>query len=325
MGTSQRRVSNATGTTTLMTTVWYPARRDVSTPPAPWFHPSYVKHLARRFGPGMRVLEQVRGHSVPGLPLAETQSTWPVVVLSHAYRGHRADNRDLAENLASHGYIVVSANHRDAELTVLEDGTEVQGSGLLWYDLAVLNSRVTECRLLLSALAGWNDSDPMLEERIDLEAIGAVGFSLGGEALAELGQNDSRLRAVSVVGLEPFWCYGLVPLQIAKPLLLMVEEPMEDYAPSDSSIYNKAYRLFNISPGPAYYLRIGGTMHHSLTGVMRIVAPHVPGGETDNRRAAAIVNAAMVSFFNKHLLGEDDHLLDDPAITIPELVSFLSK
>ena len=100
---------------------------------------------------------------------------------------------------------------------------------------------------------------------------------------------------------------------------------MEELAPVFNTIYNMAYRLFNLSAGPAYYLRIGGTMHHSLTGVMRIVAPHVPGGDTDNRRAAEIVNASVVSFFNKHLLGQNDHLLDDGATALPELVTFLSK
>ena len=325
VGTMQRQVSNSNGSRTLRVTAWYPATRDVSKAPAPWFEPAYVGYLEERFGPGMKVLNRVHGHSIPGLALSEAQSTWPVVILSHAYRGHRADNRDLAETLASHGYIVVSANHRDAELTVLEDGTEVSGSGLLWYDGAVFNTRVTECRMLLDSLAGWNDSDPMLKQRIDLETVGVAGFSLGGEALAQLGRTDPRLRAVAVVGLEPFWCYALAPSGVAKPMLLVVEEPMEDRASIDDIIYNQAYRLFNISPGPAYYLRVGGTMHHSLTGVMRIVAPQVPGGDTDNRRAAEILNASMVSFFNKHLLGQDDHLLDAAREAIPELVTFLSK
>jgi hypothetical protein len=93
----------------------------------------------------------------------------------------------------------------------------------------------------------------------------------------------------------------------------------------DIHINNPAYRLFGMVPGQAYYLRIGGTMHHSLTGVMRVVAPHVPGGDTDNRRAAEIINRLVVSFFDKHLLGENDHVLDDPALTVPELVRFLSK
>ena len=324
VGTFRRQVTNSTGSRKLMATVWYPATRDVSQAPASWFEPDYVEHLTKRFGPGMKVLDQVRGHSIPGLALSDAQTAWPALILSHAFMGHREDNRDLAETLASHGYVVISANHRDAEFTQLEDGTVVTGTGNLW-DNSVLNQRMPEVRILLDVLEDWNVSDSLLAGRIDLEAIGALGFSVGGETAAELARRDTRCRAVAVIGLEPFWDYHLDSATVTKPILMALEEPVQEVSSGDIHINNPAYRLFGMAPGPAYYLRIGGTMHHSLTGVMRIVAPHVPGGDTDNRRAAGIGNASVVSFFNKHLLGQDDHLLDDLAARIPELVTFLSK
>jgi dienelactone hydrolase len=308
----------------LAITVWYPALRTVSMPPAPWFEAPYVDYMAERFGPGMKVLSQLHGHSIPGLPVSDAQTSWPVLLLSHVYRGHREDNRDLAEALASHGYIVVAANHRDAEYTRLEDDTVVSGTGNLW-DGSVLSQRMPEARMLLDTLEDWNAFDPLLTGRINLEAMGALGFSVGGETAAELARQDARCRAVAVIGLEPFWDYHLDSAAVSTPILMAVEEPVQDVSSGDIHVNNPAYRLFGMASGPAYYLRIGGTMHHSLTGVMRVVAPQVPGGAVDNRRAAEIMNTCVVSFFNKHLLGQDDHLLDDAQGTIPELAVFMTK
>jgi hypothetical protein len=42
-------------------------------------------------------------------------------------------------------------------------------------------------------------------------------------------------------------------------------------------------------------------------------------------RASQIVRAYLLSFFNKFLRGEDDHLLDGPSAAYPEVEQFMKK
>jgi hypothetical protein len=42
-------------------------------------------------------------------------------------------------------------------------------------------------------------------------------------------------------------------------------------------------------------------------------------------RVSQIVRAYVLSFFNKFLRGEDDHLLDGPSPAYPEVMQFLKK
>ena len=42
-------------------------------------------------------------------------------------------------------------------------------------------------------------------------------------------------------------------------------------------------------------------------------------------RVSQIVRAYLLSFFNKFLQGEDDHLLDGPSPAYPEVEQFMKK
>ena len=52
---------------------------------------------------------------------------YPVVLYSPGSEGHRRENTDKAEDLASWGYVVVGLDHRDTYLSVFPDGTVVHG------------------------------------------------------------------------------------------------------------------------------------------------------------------------------------------------------
>jgi hypothetical protein len=177
----------------------------------------------------------------------------------------------------------------------------------------------------MNELIDWNANDPMWSGRIDLGKVGALGYSMGGETVAEVGRQDPRCRAVAVVSLEPFWGFNLDSAPLNIPFLTILEETVEDRISSDFHVNNPAYHLFDVSPGPAYYLRVQGTKRLSLAGLIRVVSPHIPGGVTDNRRAAEIVGRYVVSFFNKHLQIQDDGLLTGPHASYPEVEPFLSK
>ena len=103
----------------------------------------------------------------------------------------------------------------------------------------------------------------------------------------------------------------LLRVGLAKPFLGM----------NSGVLISENTTLFNKSPKDAYLLSINGAVHESFTdSVAWIVNPVAL-----SRRRAQAMNVCLVSFFNKHLMGVDDQLLENPGATYPDVVSFHKK
>jgi predicted dienelactone hydrolase len=55
----------------------------------------------------------VYGHAIADAPPATDGAPYPLVVTSHAFDGFRQMLFYMAEHLASHGFVVIAADHRD--------------------------------------------------------------------------------------------------------------------------------------------------------------------------------------------------------------------
>ncbi|HEU4959338.1 MAG TPA: hypothetical protein VFT56_02935 [Sphingomonas sp.] len=112
--------------------VWYPAQQS-DAPPAPYFTKAEasveVPALARNFlfePAEVAGFYTARTHAVADAPPANGHAGFPVVVFSHGYWLYPNQNDGLFEQLASHGYVVVSIDHpRDSVDVKLADGRVV--------------------------------------------------------------------------------------------------------------------------------------------------------------------------------------------------------
>ncbi|NQE61866.1 dienelactone hydrolase [Caulobacter sp. RHG1] len=175
----------------LPVTVWYPAakpaadaakaeyRRPGPTPAAP--------DVPYKTGAAYADAKPVRGQH------------FPLVVLSHGYRNWATSFSDLAENLASKGYVVASIEHRDLEPSALPVPQLSFAT--------VLITRVADQRFVLDALQKQAGEGP-LKDVYDPANAALVGYSMGGfGALTTMG-----------AGLDPQGpLYGLVPHALLKP------------------------------------------------------------------------------------------------------------
>ncbi len=175
----------------LPVTVWYPAakpaadaakaqyKRPGPTPTAP--------DVAYKTGGAYADAKPVRGQH------------FPLVVLSHGYRNWATSFSDLAENLASKGYVVASIEHRDLEPSALPIPQLSFAT--------VLIIRVADQRFVLSQLQKQAGEGP-LKDVYDPANTALVGYSMGGfGALTTMG-----------AGLDPQGpLYGLVPHALLKP------------------------------------------------------------------------------------------------------------
>src|SRR5690242_20293549 len=112
--------------------IWYPAERSDASP-APYFTKEEatveVPALARNFlfePAEVAGFYTARTHAVADAPPASGHAGFPVVVFSHGYWLYPNQNDGLFEQLASHGYVVVSIDHpRDSVDVKLDDGRVV--------------------------------------------------------------------------------------------------------------------------------------------------------------------------------------------------------
>lgn len=144
--------------------IWYPASRSGKSARAIYRH--------RREVPGQQPLEAVEhGIAIPrAAPLKDTR--FPLVVMSHGYGGWAEHLSRLGETLASRGYVVISIDHRDVSFSDVPSFLRSFGG--------VLVNRSHDQQAVLRTIMAGKLATSGITEQIDLNAIGLLGFSMGG-------------------------------------------------------------------------------------------------------------------------------------------------
>ena len=88
-----------------------------------------------------------------------------------------------------------------------------------------------------------------------------------------------------------------------------------------NSSSNADATLFNLAQQDAYWVQISGTEHVNFAGYDWFYLP----GDMAAREATRTITAFVLSFLNKHLKGEDDHLLDGKPPLFPRVSTFRKK
>ena len=185
-------------------------------------------------------------------PLAISEKSHPVVVMTHGDAGSRYNMQSVCEYLAAHGYVVIAPEHTgntpfaltikdpgiDARLAAIKpllnaDGTygPLDNYGQTYTPLirdrsnpqAMVNldnsllERVNDLRAVLSELDSMNLSGPFAKQ-LNLDKVGLIGRSFGGTTtLAALALEPRFTAGVAVVPMVlPDMRKGL-PVDILKP------------------------------------------------------------------------------------------------------------
>ncbi|MFJ5032175.1 alpha/beta hydrolase family protein [Streptomyces sp. NPDC088560] len=315
----------------LMAAVWYPARGVKRGPLAPWTSPAVVRALltAQGFPADVAVAPLTAGHE--GAPVLRTGRRLPVVVFSHGAHDHRADATIVVQELASHGYVVVTVDHTYDAFSVFPDGRLT-----VPLDIPNLTPRdfATDIRFVLDRVedlaAGRN---PDAEQRLppagllgapDPQRIGMFGWSKGASATAFVMSEDPRVRAgLSFDGpMQP-----TVTTDLDRPFMLMTAEYPRATQPSVAEFWShlRGWRL---------NVQAEGAVHSSYCDVQFLIPQLAQAvgmsdadlqgwiGTLDPARAVRIQQAYPLAFFDLHLRHRG-HLLDGPSPAFPE-VKFIS-
>ena len=207
-------------------TIWYPAEFRQGAEPTPYMpelenmlagFQTDMRAPARAVGESMNVFACVDGHGYRGLPAAE--GLFPLIVFSPGGLMSRFWHSAQAQDLASHGYIVVMIGHHYS-------GTDVFPSGGLDFDpfrwrssdemtdaeAYALDDQMTQMLaedaiFALDQMAKIASGDLVSEltNRVDLTRIALAGHSRGGSTVARGCRLDERFSACVVydnIGLD---------------------------------------------------------------------------------------------------------------------------
>ncbi|MEM9556665.1 MAG: hypothetical protein AAGC60_20565 [Acidobacteriota bacterium] len=331
----------------LMARAWYPADASkIEGPPGryleggPWFLSHWRLVETSSWTDAPMASSSARDDTTAAEP--RLAGPWPVILWNHCYTCPVIESTMLMQELASHGFVVVSVAHPYEEVaTVYPDGDLVIGDyghmtavrrqfplPEVYAALAaaqgaekeaLFRNTIDSADLIEQSLRVWtDDSHSALDHLEQIEAhlgrpldrtrLGVAGYSLGGVAAAQLCVE--RPEAVACLDVDCLVYGSMIDEMPHKPLMFLSSEAFE--------VANDV--LFERTTAPAYHVTIADTTHQNFSD-MHLQAPFLsllsipPAlgeavgivgpvlGSLDPERASTIENAYVLAFFERHLRG----------------------
>ncbi len=292
--------------------VWYPAERGDGGAPAEYA--PLVDTATSEYG---HLMARVETHARMQVPFAASLTSAPVVVLSTGRVMAAYDYTSIAENLASHGLIVVGVNSSLLSRMFLTDGNVIPPlpapplSVLQHFDSAdvyfepMVQAVAGDLAFVLKRLSEMNQSDAVLRHRLDLNRLGMMGHSNGAIAASRACAVERRCQGF--LGIEGTQTRELRKNGVTKPYALLI---------SDQSLgfdTENVYRELGNRSGTHYtVLTVQGAGHNTFTDLL-LIRPTLFSYHIEPRRGVDITRGAVHAFF--HAVLQDRSLL--PTWTAP--------
>ena len=294
-----------------MSTFWYPVDPPgAGTLPAAYTDPAVARDTAyynwfswsTAWEP---IITACVADSCTNLPVVSGTNRFPIIVHSPGLTCDRTANSELSAELASYGYFVAAVDHVDSHCTVYPDarGIRYAPPGTYSVDAALGQSRTNDMECLLNTLSQFDSADPILSGRLDLENIGAIGFSWGGGTAGEICRNDNRVNCVVLLDPAIFAQNGpnLVAGGLHKPFLTMNDTVAihPSLLPTPSQLSDISSNLFYLATTNVTWLKVANASHTTFCDQGWTVDSG-PG----TRSAALAIDAAALWFFDTYLKGQ---------------------
>ncbi|WP_431043633.1 alpha/beta hydrolase family protein [Streptomyces sp. P1-3] len=251
-----------------------------------------------------------------------THGRFPLVVLSPGFGMNRATLTHLAGELASRGYVVAAVDHAYESL-----GTRFPGGRVLTCVACdkvketgiarVPEVRAADVSFLLDRLTGrhpaWRHAG-----LIDPKRIGMAGHSIGGASAAETMATDRRVRAgINMDGTfaAPVPENGLD----GRPFMMLGTDDEWHRPGGKDKTWDETWPRLD---GWKRWLTVAGSGHMTFTD-LPILGDQLglpdPDAPLSGKRSAEITHDYVAAFFDLHLRGEAQPLLDGPSRANPEV------
>lgn len=311
------------GNRELMVTVSYPARS------ASGLRAAYMTDEEARLLLEARGLDGVVPHeTVAGARTHAHVGTrpapghFPLVLLSPGFSMPRTTLTSIADDLASRGYVVASVDHAYESVGTAFPGGRMltcvacERGDTLQERAAVVRGRARDMSFVISELTNGRRAGT-LSHVIDPRRIAIGGHSIGGAAAAATMAADPRVRAG--VDLDGNFVLHPAATRLGGRPFMMLGAQSAHSPDSPTTDWPKAWKHLN---GWKRWLTVAGAGHFSFTdlpylaGQLGVSDPAVP---LSGERGWRITHDYVSAFFDLHLRGISQPLLDGPKATHPEV------
>lgn len=304
--------------------IWYPASTKESSQPARYLPRSWQNAVNRQRGWFLtefiwRDLSRVHAHSAEAPALSEVQRKYPVLLMRAGLAVDTVEYTSLAEDLASHGYVVVGFDAPYRSTVVVFPGGRVVARAP--QDNAELLSGKAQKRLATRLVQAWssdmsfalglleelnaNDPGGRFTGKLDLNKLGVFGHSLGGATALQFCHDDPRCKVGVDIDGAPLG--SALTDGVKQPFLFLLsdhsKEPKAETAPVEAdvrSIYDRlpqSQRLWIVLRGSEHF----GFM--DLTPLPLHIAHLLGIVPMTGRRQITITRNCLRTFFDVHLKG----------------------
>jgi predicted dienelactone hydrolase len=298
--------------------IWYPAAESSGTK-SPYFPD--LERVAQNLAASGEVsplevfgLRFIKSHEIQNAAIANESSVFPVVILSPGQGTNVEFYAGIADELASHGYIVVGINHPyDVAAVTLIDGKVAQfNPGPFemqahqdWVEKRV-EERKADILFTIEELArSYDNGEDLLAGNLDLKQVAVMGHSLGGIAAAEACQAESRfLACLNLDGIQPGGAFSVhknapPPDQ---PFMMITKE---------RELPEQFMAQFKAIPSRGYRIVIREASHDSFTDGPLLLPSLLPlPNEAD--QIHSLIRAYTLAFLDQILKQQPSPLLEKP-------------
>jgi len=214
----------------------------------------------------------------------------------------------LASHLASHGFIAISVNLNGKFDPVTGTGQiaeqafrrvtchEFDQVGIAHRGLTILHHALE--------MESRNSAGPLFTDRIDLERVGLLGHSRGGEAVVDAADMNrqfdvpGQVRVKAVVSLAPTDFRGI---NVTVPYLVIIGS-------DDGDVRNvQGLRIYDRADPPKYLVWLTGGIHNFFSSVWHWQDEVDALPSASRRQHQDLAQGYATVFFHAHLLGLAGH------------------
>jgi len=336
----------------LFVQLWYPAKK--SGKQAAEYYPN-IEEL-RGKSEVNDILRRLKTHATTDAKIANSKRQFPVIIFSPGLGSSPFSYTAIIENLVSHGFVVAAINHPfDSGDFKFFDGQIIRFASEKW-DKEVSKDWTAEQRKQFfdERRFGWAQDisfvadqleklEKPFKDKLNLENLGVLGHSFGGQAATVACATDKRFKAcANLDGMaqgnaflpdkqgevlkQPFLFFNKSAEVTSKELKIMglsrtdyrIREQkrlLERWKPSFKT------RLMELESG-AYFVLYPGIKHSSFSDSLLIDSKDALFSERN--AIAQKINDYILAFFDKFLRKSDAPLLDGktppPAPIVVELL-----
>ena len=304
---------------TLVTEIWYPATDEARRMPKNKYSdfipggvtPAIDELITKTYKMSAAEIDKIYWNEAHRNALVR-KGRFPLVVFSHGNGGSRNQNTFWCDYLASHGYIIVSADHTGNARWTIIDGKPVLFQGGERNNSA--KDRPIDVSFLLDQMVRWDKgADKRFAGRIDTEHTAITGMSFGSFTAHWASDKDTRFKAViAMSGAPPAHTNLTVP-----SLRMLGTEDRTLGVPGNTAIRDNHAK----HTGPSYLLELKNGGHFSFTDMFKINKNFGDGVGAGKRRDTnepfeftsmeatyKIINSYSVAFLGYYLKGEKEYL-----------------